>query len=155
MHHAPIVKGKERYVFYAFPHIAIGARGQLGVCKRTGRTENSKACGALNVFLDELKTKKLNLEMDSEDVELSLIRTRLLREIPYGQIPGLIELTKITLKAIRDDFENALKQTVDTKHSDYAFVTGIQIHAVDGNYVWPADFYMFVKNKKKNVNVKT
>jgi hypothetical protein len=154
MHHAPIVKGKERYVFYALPHIAIGARGQLGLCKRTGRKENSNACGALNVFLGELKSKKPDLIMDNEDVELSLIRTRLLREIPYGQVPDLLELTKFTLNAIRDDFESALKQTVDTKHSDYAFITGIQIHAPDGNYISPADSYIFAHNKKKKVAIK-
>ncbi len=28
MHHCPVVEGKERYVFYALPHIAIGAKGQ-------------------------------------------------------------------------------------------------------------------------------
>jgi len=155
MHHAPIVNGKERYVFYALPHIAVGAKGQLGVCKRIGRKEASNACGALNVFLNELKGGKLNLSMDNEDVELSLIRTRLMKEIPYGQVPNLLELTKITLKAIREDIENALSRTVDTKHSDYALVTGIQIHAPDGNYIWPADSYLVVKGKKKGVNFKT
>lgn len=153
MHHAPIVKGKERYVFYALPHIAIGARGQLGVCKRVGRTEDSNACGALNVFLGELKNKKPNLAMDNEDVELSLIRTRLLREIPYGQVPDLLTLTKIALSAIRDDFESALKQTVDTKHSDYAFITGVQVHAPDGNFIWPAGSYVVVQNKKKKLTI--
>lgn len=155
MHHAPIVKGKERYVFYAFPHLAIGAKGQLGVCKRKGRKEDSNACGALNVFLNELKSRKPNLTMDNEDVELSLIKTRLLGELPYGQVPNLLELTKITLEVIRKDFENALKQTVDTKHSDYAFITGIQIHAPNGNFIWPADFYVVVQNKKKNIKIKT
>jgi hypothetical protein len=153
MHHAPVVKGKERYVFYALPHIAVGARGQLGVCKRVGRTEDSNACGALNVFLGELKNKKPNLVMDNEDVELSLIRTRLLREIPYGQVPDLLTLTKIALSAIRDDFESALKQTVDTKHSDYAFITGVQVHAPDGNFIWPAGSYVVVQNKKKKLTI--
>ena len=54
MHHAPIVDGKERYVYYAFPHVAIDADGKIGVCKRRGRKEKSSACGALNVFLKEL-----------------------------------------------------------------------------------------------------
>jgi len=153
MHHAPVVKGRERYVFFALPHIAIGAKGQLGVCKRRGRKEESNACGALNVFLKELSDKKLNLAMDNEDVELSLIRTRLLRELPYGHIPDLMELTKITLKTIREDLENALKKTVDTKHSDYAFMTGIQINSPDGNYIWPAECYVFVNGIKKDITL--
>lgn len=153
MHHAPIVGGKERYVYYAFPHIAIGAKGELGVCKRRGRKEVSNACGALNVFLKELKDKKTNLSMDNEDVELSLVRTRLLREMPYGHIPDLMELTMITLKTIKEDFENALNKTVNIKHSDYAFITGIQIHVPDGNYIWPAKCYVFVNGIKKDVSL--
>jgi len=152
-HHAPVVKGKERYVFYALPHIAIGAKGQLGVCKRIGRTEDSNACGALNVFLNELKGGRPNLSMDNEDVELSLIRTRLLSEIPYGKVPDLPELTKITLKAITEDLENALEKTIDTKHSDYAFITGIQIHGPDDNYVSPADSYVILNAKKRILRV--
>lgn len=154
MHHAPVVGGKERYVFYAIPHIAIGARGQMGLCTRTGRKEASNACGALNVFLGELRGGKTNLAMDSEDVELSLVRTRLLREIPYGKIPDLLELTHITLKTIREDLENALQKTVDARHSDYALFTGIQIHAPDGNYVSPADSYVVLNSKKRSLRIR-
>lgn len=154
MHHSPVVGGKERYVFYALPHIAIGAQGQLGVCKRIGRKEASNACGALNVFLGELRGGRTNLAMDNEDVELSLIRTRLLREIPYGQVPDLLALTKITLKALREDLENALEKTVDTRHSDYAFFTGIQIHAPGGNYVSPADSYVVLNSKKRSLRIR-
>ncbi len=153
MHHAPVVKGKERYVFYALPHIAIGEKGQLGVCKRRGRTEISNACGALNVFLGELKSKKPNLSMDNEDVELSLIKTRLLREIPYGHIPDLMELTRITLKTIKEDFHNALNQTVHTEHADFAFITGIQIHGPSENYVAPDESYVVVNNFKEKLKV--
>lgn len=135
IHHAPILGGKERYVFYALPHIAISADGQLGKCKRRGRKEDSNACGALNVFLNELNNRKLNLSMDYEDIELSLIKSRLLQEIPYGHVPDLLELTKITLKTIKEDFENALKKTVNIKQSDYALITGLQIHGPDGNYI--------------------
>lgn len=153
MHHSPVVNGKERYVFYALPHIAIGAKGQLGICNRIGRTETSNACGALNVFLGELKTKKLNLSMDNEDVELSLIKTRLLREIPYGHVPDLMELTQITLKTIKEDFENAINKTINTKLSNYAFLTGIQIHGPDGNYVCPSDSYVVVNGTRKKLKV--
>lgn len=153
MHHSPIVNGKERYVFYALPHIAIGAKGELGTCRRIGRSEPSNACGALNIFLGELESKKPNLSMDDEDVELSLMKNRLLVEIPYGHVPDLLELTKIALKTIKEDFENALKKTVNTKHSDYAFMTGVQIHGPDGNYVSPSDSYAIVKNKRKVVNL--
>ena len=153
MHHAPIVGSKERYVYYAFPHIAIGAKGELGACKRRGRTEQSNACGALNVFLEELKSRKPNLSMDNEDVELSLIKTRLLREIPYGHIPDLMELTKITLKTIKEDLEHAIGKVVDISKSDYAMLTGIQIHAPDGNYIWPSESYVVIDGVKSELKV--
>lgn len=154
MHHSPVVGGKERYVFYALPHIAIGSKGQLGVCKRIGRKEDSNACGALNVFLNELRGGRTRVAMDGEDVELSLIRTRLLEEIPYGQVPDLLELTKITLRAMTEDLENALQKTVNVRHSDYALFTGIQIHAPDGNYVSPADGYIVINGKKRMLNIR-
>ena len=135
-----------------FPH-CVGSKGELGVCKRRGRKEVSNACGALNVFLKELKDRKTNLSMDNEDVELSFIRTRLLREIPYGHIPDLMELTKITLKTIREDFGSAFNKTVDTRHSDYAFVTGIQIHGPEENFIAPVSTYAIVRGERKDVNL--
>jgi hypothetical protein len=182
MHHAPIVGSKERYVYYAFPHIAIGSDGRLGVCKRRGRKEKSSACGALNVFLEELSNppsytnnppapplekggkgefkrlgkgglKRSAYKIDNDDIEMSLIRMRLMKEIPYGQIPDLIELTKITRKVIQSDLEHAIEKVVDTKKSDYALMTGIQIHGPDGNYIWPSESYAVVKNKRKALNL--
>ena len=53
--HAPIDEGGlERYVYYALPHIAIGAQGELGVYYRPGRQKVSHACGALVAFHHEL-----------------------------------------------------------------------------------------------------
>ena len=185
IHHAPVVNGKERYVYYALPHIAIGAKGQIGVCKRRGRKEKSSACGALNVFLKELSnppsytnnppisndksplppfTKgglggilekggkgKGGFVIDNEDLEMSLIRMRLLKEIPYGHVPDLLELTKITQRVIQADLENALSKIVNTKKSDYALMTGIQIHGPDANYIWPSESYTVIKGTKKEI----
>lgn len=182
-HHAPVVNGKERYVYFAFPHIAISSDGRLGVCERRGRKEKSSACGALNVFLKELsnppsytnnppipnfkfplppftkgglggileKGGKGGFEIDNEDLEMSLIRMRLLKEIPYGHIPDLLELTKITRKAIQTDLENVIKKVVDKSKSDYALITGIQIHIPDGNYIWPAECYVVVNGVRQEI----
>ena len=148
MHHAPIADGKERYVFYALPHIAINEEGRIGVCKRTGREGESTACGALNAFQKEMAGGKLNLSIDNEDVEQSLLKMRLLREIPYGHVPDLLELTKITLKAIQADLETTINKVVDTDKSNYAVITGIQINGPDSNYVWPAECYAVVNGEK-------
>ena len=151
MHHAPIVDGKERYVFYAMPHIAINEEGKIGVCRREGRAGESTACGALFAFQKEMANGKVNLTMDNEDVEQSLIRMRLLREIPYGHVPDLLELTRTALKAIQADLETAISRVVDTNKSDYAMITGIQIHGPSSNYVWPASYYAVVDSKRKEL----
>jgi hypothetical protein len=153
MHHAPVEDGKERYVFYAIPHIAIDADGKLGVCRREGREGASTACGALAAFQKEMTGGKINLTMDNEDVEQSLIRMRLLREIPYGNVPDLLELTRITQTAIQTDLENTIKKVVDTNKSDYAVITGIQIHGPESNYIWPGACYAVVNNEKLSLTV--
>ncbi len=153
MHHAPIVDGKERYAFYAMPHIAINEEGRIGVCKREGRAGESTACGALNAFQKEMASGRVNLTMDNEDVEQSLIRMRLLREIPYGHVPDLLELTKTTLKAIQADLETTISKVVDTSKSNYALITGIQINGPDSNYVWPASCYAVVNGEKIGLKV--
>ena len=153
MHHAPNVEGRERYVFYVVPHIAINEDGKSGFCKRRGIKEDTSACGALCLFLDELYTGKLHIKIDEEDIEESLIKRRLIKEITYGDIPSLLELTKITRKVIQEDLEHAISKVVDTTKSDYAVLTGIQIHAPDANYIWPADSYVVMNGEKKELTI--
>lgn len=149
MHHAPKIDGKERYVYYIASHIAIDENGRIGFCKRKGINE-STACGALNFFLQELKERKLRILIDEEDIEESLVKRRLLREIPYGHIPDLVELTKISRKVIQVDLEQTLKKIVDISKSDYALFTGIQIHTPYGNYIWPSECYSVISGRREN-----
>ncbi len=152
-HHAPRVDNREHHIYYVIPHIAINEEGKTGFCKRKGINEESSACGALCLFLDELRKGKLHITIDEEDIEESLLKRRLLTEIPYGQIPDLIELTKITRKVIQSDLEHAIEKVVDTKKSDYAVFTGIQIHGPDDNYIWPSESYAVVNDKRKAINL--
>lgn len=150
--HAPKVNGKERYVFYAFSHIAIDENENMGVCKRKG-LEKSHACGALCLFLNELSSGKINIRLDEEDIEESLLKRRLLRELKYGEIPDLLTLTKITLKAILEDLENIINKVVDIKKADYAVIAGIQIHGPEENYIVPYDSYVVVDGEKKKLEI--
>ncbi len=153
MHHAPRTGGKERYVFYVIPHTAVNEDGKSGFCKRRGIKEESSACGALCLFLDELYTGKLHIKIDEEDIEESLLKRRLIKEINYGDIPSLLELTKIARKVIQEDLEHAIEKVVDTAKSDYAMLTGIQIHAPDANYIWPAESYVVIDGTKQLINI--
>ncbi|QER42622.1 hypothetical protein F1847_07675 [Thermodesulfobacterium sp. TA1] len=150
--HAPQVDGKERYVFYAFSHIAIDENENLGVCKRKG-LEKSHACGALCLFLNELSSKKISIRLDENDLEESILKRRLLREIPYGEIPDLLTLTKITLKVIKEDLENVIEKVVDPQKSDYAVFTGIQVHGPEENYIVPDEAYVVFNGEKKKLEI--
>jgi hypothetical protein len=152
-HHAPDEDGRERYVYFALPHIAIHEDGQIGVCRRIGRKEPSSACGALLAFQKEMESGSLNLGLDFDDVEQSLIRMRLLQEIPYGQVPDLPVLTKTTLKVIQKDLTRMIQLTVNTDRSDYAVLTGIQIHGPDRNYIWPDLCYSFVNGVQREITI--
>lgn len=46
-HHAPNEEGRERYVYFALPHIGVDAKGEIGRHDRPGRLQPSHACGAL------------------------------------------------------------------------------------------------------------
>lgn len=150
IHHAPKVDSRERYVYYVIPHTAIDGDGRIGFCKRKG-IEESNACGALCLFLNELNEGKLHLLIDEDDIEESLLKRRLLREIPYGYVPDLLELTRLTRKVIQADLEHTLSKVVDTTKSDYALITGIQIHAPDGNYIWPAESYVVMNGTRQEI----
>ena len=49
--------GRERYVFFSFPHIGIDDSGEVGAISRPGRAKVSHACGALLKALAEVKTE--------------------------------------------------------------------------------------------------
>lgn len=153
-HHAPNEDGRERYVFYALPHIAIDEEGTVGLCTRVHRKGKSGACGALMGFQKEMADGRLNLGLDFDDVEQSLIKMKLLQEIRYGNVPDLLEVTRTALKVIQDDLKKLSRLTVDTKKNDYAAFTGIQIHGPSGNYVWPSECYAVVNGKREALDLK-
>ncbi|GAB6182468.1 hypothetical protein [Thermodesulfovibrio hydrogeniphilus] len=150
--HAPKVEGKERYVFYAFSHIAIDENENMGVCKRKG-LEKSHACGALCLFLNELSSGKINIRLDEDDIEESLLKRRILRELKYGEVPDLLTLTKITLKAIVEDLEHIIEKVVDQKKADYAVISGIQVHGPEENYIVPDECYVVIDCEKKKLKI--
>ena len=58
--HSPLCdSGKERYVFFSFPHISINASGEVGPMSRPGRPGQSCACGALIKSWNEIRSEGL------------------------------------------------------------------------------------------------
>ena len=151
-HHAPIDEGRERYVYFAMAHIAIDEEGGIGVCYRPGRPGSSGACGALIAFRQEMLDGALRLELDLDDIEQSLLKHHLFRKITYGDIPDLVTLTQIAYKLILEDLEHLVNLTVDTSISDYAILSGIQIHFPDREqYIWPGAMYVVINGHREEI----
>ena len=151
--HAPIdfATGRERYVLFALPHIAIDAEGKIGSVIRSGRAQQSCACGALikmQPMFKQYKDGKLKRESDETcwhdplDPEFSILTNRMLKAIDKEKIPdkglGLVEVTKLANKVIQGDIADLIEKTVDPEKADYAVITGIQIHStrVANSKVW-------------------
>jgi len=154
--HAPAEGGRQRYVFYAFPHIGISDTGKLGEVERPGHDAPSTACGALVAFCKELQTGNLHLELDPRDIEYSLLRQRLLKKIQMftGAAPTIKQLTDFTYQTILEDISQLVEGSVDKTASDFAILTGIQIHTPGGaSYIWPGTMYMVREGKFSDIKL--
>ena len=84
---APQNNGRERYVFFSFPHIAINSKGEVGAIARPGRAGKSCACGALAKALGELKSEGIDVNCKEPgvheplDPEYSILKQRLARRM--------------------------------------------------------------------------
>lgn len=143
--HAPLVEGRERYVYVQMPHIGIGPGGEIGQCQRIGQPGTSVACGALAAFRSELETGSVDATLDPDDLEQSLLKQRLIKRLPWGSKPDLVTVTKLAGEIILADLEHMIELTVDRDKADYAVLTGVQIHGPDNApFVWPGKSYAVV-----------
>ncbi len=147
--HAPDIGEDKRCVFYLFTHIGLDEQGNFGICKRKG-LEKSTACGALFLFLNELS--KFSKKEKEENPELILVKQKLRKEIS-NKMPDLMELTKIALQISCKDIEQTMENFIKSEKIIYAIISGIQVHYLDKNYVVPMDSFIFMNNKKINIEV--
>jgi hypothetical protein len=84
------------------PHMALSGENEPGKVWRPGREKPSHACGALLAVLDAIKSGKLHLKLQHDDVEMSLIKQEVLDYMKYGQVPDLTELTYAVHECIAD-----------------------------------------------------
>lgn len=155
--HAPKEDGLERYVYFALPHIGLGANGEVGLCYRPGRIKPSKVCGALLAFLEELERGNLSLGLGLDDLEQSILKQRLLKKLKYGEIPDLVTLTKIAHTAIAEELERMIELTTDPQtRSHYAVLTGIAVHGPEHrDYIWPGVLYAVVDGQRYALTIET
>ena len=174
--HSPTdhLTGKERYVLFAMPHVAIDAEGRVGSILRAGRRGQSCACGALikiQPLFKELKEGKLEMNLeegghDPTDPEFSILTRRLITavdkdEIPRGGLP-LADVTRLADRVARRDLDKLINETVDTSKADYAVVTGIQIHSTTANnrtwhpaleFIAPTSMYVVKDGVRNDLDV--
>jgi len=139
--HAPVCKGtgRERYVFFSFPHIGIDDSGEVGAISRPGRPKVSHACGALLKALSEVKSEGVGRNFaipgvhDDEDPEYSILKQRMVNKMKeegtsVDESFNLVDITKVAERTITADLEKLISKSVDTSKADYAVITGVQIH---------------------------
>jgi Limiting CO2-inducible proteins B/C beta carbonyic anhydrases len=99
--HAPIDdRGRERYVFFAFPHIAVDETGEPAAIFRPGREGKSSACGALLYATQAVQgglTEDPPGKHDPRDPEGSILVNRLKRQISAdGRNPKDVDIVAMT-----------------------------------------------------------
>lgn len=147
MHHAPKPDGRERHLFFTLAHVAVDGEGHVGMCRRPG-CGPSHACGALSTFRAELESGRVDVTLDEHDLEQSLLKERLVKEIRWGDVPDLLALTRLTQRVALADLEHALEPLLDPSECDHAVLSGIQIHGPDANYVAPTACYAVVRGER-------
>jgi hypothetical protein len=151
--HSPVDQDKERYVYFAASHIAIGAKGDIGIVARSGRDGDSYACGALWALLGEMRGGRIDLRRDKDDIEYSLLRESILRHFAWGSEPTLVELTKAARTEALETLERMVKLT-QTKKADHAIFSGVQIHTPDDRtLMWTPTRYALVDGKRQEIEI--
>lgn len=151
--HGPNHGGRERYIFIAGPHIAVGPDGEAGVCARRGRAGASIACGALAAILAEIQSDNPGATDDPNDIEMGWLRRKLSAAAAGREISDLYELTALAHDVIADDLERVLAEIIDTNRIDYAVATGTQVHMPGNvNLIQPGIFYAVVNGERHEAN---
>ena len=150
MAHAPIDQnGKERYVFWAAPHIAYGVQHVAGRVYRPGRDGPSSACGALLALQGQLANAgkegaSMDISLDPDDIEMSLVRQNVLGRLDYGFVPNVVDITYASHDCIVDQVKSTAEAVVNKEMCEYVIISGVQIHGALGkNFMWPGSINMY------------
>eukprot|EP00878_Enallax_costatus_P000335 GHUV01000414.1.p1 GENE.GHUV01000414.1~~GHUV01000414.1.p1 ORF type:complete len:449 (+),score=146.99 GHUV01000414.1:109-1455(+) len=171
--HSPVENGKERYVFFSFPHIAIDSEGKIGAIARPNRPGASAACGALIKTMLDLKEEGVDAAVSSPgshdplEPEYSILKSRIARRIKYEKMDissmSLVDITKVAERVITTDLEYLISKAVNPKQADYAVVTGVQVHNWASDlederipsmeFVAPARAYVVINGEKIDLDL--
>lgn len=131
--HVPGEDGRHRFVVFAFSHVGLDAEGVIGRVQRRGMHRESVACGALVAFREQLLAGESEFRPELDDVEQSLLRTRLSLLLPDGDVPTLLELADMARRAAVADLRRFIELAGDAEPVDVAYLSGIVVHRPDGH----------------------
>ena len=135
---APVVAGRQQYVFWVAPHIGSGDCGAARILEPSARQHSHCTCSALNLIHNELKKGRFVATLDPQDIELSLVRQQLATGLSWGAVPSLVALTRHAYSAALDSVRQLAAAAIDTTKCDYAIVAGVLINGTDGqDRFWP------------------
>jgi len=144
LHHAPTNSdGKERYVVFCGPHIAIDAEGNVGPMTRRGQKATSSACTSIIRFQKELESGTCDMALDYLNLEYTAFKRRMMGQVTFfgADLPSLTELTHTCHEATMEDVRSIMDSvTPGADECNYAIVSGILIHGPDDtHYLWQGD----------------
>mmetsp|Transcript_20930 Transcript_20930/g.54554 ORF Transcript_20930/g.54554 Transcript_20930/m.54554 type:complete len:482 (+) Transcript_20930:98-1543(+) len=171
--HSPVVGGKEQYVFFSFPHIAIDSMNAIGKISRPNRPGSSSACGALCACLADFQKDGVEANCrvpgvhDAENPEYSILKQRLARQLKSENCKvedlDLVSITKAAERTITNDLKHLISKAVDPSKANYAVFTGVQIHnwatdLTDGKtpsleFVAAGECYTVINGKQEKLDV--
>ena len=126
-------------MYFCFTHVAIDHEGRIGSVYRTrsGMSEQTTACGALAAFTKEIASGHLNLHLDEDDLEQSMLKKHVCRKTALSQDPAnppdLLAVTMAAYETITLDLErHVMLDAALHPHRQYALFSGVQVHGPDG-----------------------
>jgi len=125
---------------------------QVGKVWRPGRAKASTACGALLALLGEIKSRRINLQLDPNDMEMSLLKQQIMSHLDYGNEPTLVELTYAVHDCILSDVRRIAEAAVNLDTAEYVIVSGIQVHAgFSQTMFWPGSITKYTSEGETNL----
>jgi hypothetical protein len=125
---------------------------QVGKVWRPGRAKASTACGALLALLGEIKNRRINLQLDPNDMEMSLLKQQIMSKLDYGHEPSLVELTYAVHDCILSDVRRTAEAAVNLDTAEYVIVSGIQVHAgFSQTMFWPGSITKYTSEGETNL----
>ncbi len=154
--HTPQTGQRTQVVVFALPHIGVLSDGTVGQAMRRGRTTPTAACGSLVAaqrWAGETGSLSMDaLSIDPDDPEQSLVRQRLIREVPTLAGADLMVVTRRVRELMLRDIVELVDRVADPEATDVAVVSGVLVHATDGDVVEAAPTWLRIAGAEQTAS---